>query len=234
MTVLALIPARAGSKRLPGKNIKLLGGKPLIEWSIDVAKNIDDICDILVSTDDECIADIAKNAGALAPWLRPADLSNETASSADVAMHALDWYESVKGKTDGLLLLQPTSPFRTRETILRGLSLFKKDKNHRSVVGVSRAETHPMMCFSIEGDLMIPFIDGVEYHSRSQDLPPAYKVNGSFYLVSSDKFRATKSFYDSDTLPLLIDSFEESIDIDTELDWKMAELTLNAREDFKP
>jgi CMP-N,N'-diacetyllegionaminic acid synthase len=234
MTILALIPARGGSKRLPGKNIKLLGGKPLIEWSIDVAKNIDDICDILVSTDDECIADIAKNAGALVPWLRPAELSNETASSVDVAMHALDWFECEKGKIDGLLLLQPTSPFRTRKTLLRGLSLFKKDKNNRSVVGVSRAESHPMLCFSVEEDSMIPFIDGIECHSRSQDLPPAYEVNGSFYLVSSNRFKATKSFYGNETIPLLIDSFEESIDIDTELDWKMAELILKDREDLKP
>ena len=108
MRILALIAARGGSKRLPGKNMRLLGGKPLIIWSIDVAKNIPDICDILVSTDDPAIAAVCTEAGAYVPWLRPAELSTDTASPVDVALHALDWYRAKKGSVDGLLLLQPT------------------------------------------------------------------------------------------------------------------------------
>ena len=128
MRILAFITARGGSKRLPGKNIRSLGGNPLIVWSIEVAKDISDICDILVSTDDSAIAETAKDAGALVPWLRPEELATDTAKSADVCLHGLEWYESEKGRVDGLLLLQPTSPFRTRETVLRGIELFRKNQ----------------------------------------------------------------------------------------------------------
>ena len=93
MRILALITARGGSKRLPGKNIRSLGGKPLIVWSINIAKDIAEVVDILVSTDDTEIAEIAKNAGALVPWLRPSELATDTASSVDVFLHALKWYE---------------------------------------------------------------------------------------------------------------------------------------------
>jgi CMP-N-acetylneuraminic acid synthetase len=133
MKILALITARGGSKRLPGKNIKLLGSKPLILWSIDVAKNNLDICDILVSTDNPAIAEISREAGAKVPWLRPSELATDNASSVDVALHALDWYEASKGSVDGILLLQPTSPFRTPETVPRGIELFRIN-NYQTVL----------------------------------------------------------------------------------------------------
>ena len=93
MKILALITARKGSKRLPGKNNRLLGGKPLIIWSIDVAKGIPEICDVLVSTDDSEIAEISRNAGAFVPWLRPSNIATDNATSEEVALHAIDWYE---------------------------------------------------------------------------------------------------------------------------------------------
>ncbi len=221
MKILALITARGGSKRIPGKNIRPLGGRPLIVWSIDVAKGIPEICDILVSTDDPTIADVARNAGALVPWLRPAELASDTATSVDVALHALDWYESENGTVDGLLLLQPTSPFRSRDTVLRGIRKFRLHQQ-RFVVGISLAESHPMLCFQVDGEIMRPFIDG-GIHLRSQDLPPAYVDNGAFYLLTPDDLRRSKSFYSDDMIPLEIEKPEESIDIDTEWDWKMAE-----------
>jgi N-acylneuraminate cytidylyltransferase len=225
MKILAVVPARSGSKRLPGKNIRLLGGKPLIVWSIEVAHSIPDICDTLVSTDDPAIAEVARAAGALAPWLRPAELATDIASSVDVCLHALDWYEAEKGTIDGLLLLQPTSPFRTQETVRKGIELFCHH-NHRPVIGVSPAESHPMWCFQIEGDTMRPFIEGGGLTLRSQDLPPAYAVNGAFYLISPDHLRKRRSFYTDNIVPLVIDSAAEVIDIDTEWDWKMAESIL--------
>ncbi|HIF59709.1 MAG TPA: acylneuraminate cytidylyltransferase family protein, partial [Rhodospirillales bacterium] len=124
MRILALITARGGSKRIPGKNIRPLGGKPLIVWSINVAKDIAGIVDILVSTDDKNILEIAKSAGALVPWSRPPELATDTASSVDVCLHALAWYEKEIGRIDGLMLLQPTSPFRSRKSVLRGIELF--------------------------------------------------------------------------------------------------------------
>lgn len=227
MKILALITARGGSKRLPGKNICLLGGKPLIEWSIQVAKGIPEIVDILVSTDDREIAEIARHAGASVPWLRPAELATDTATSVDVALHALDYYEREHGKVDGLLLLQPTSPFRTRATVLRGIEAFRAQQG-RPVIGVSPASAHPLWCFRIEGAALKPFIDGGGLHLRSQDLPPAYVVNGAFYLVPPEHLRESRSFYGDNVSPLVMEHADECIDIDTEWDWQRAEMTLDS------
>lgn len=223
MKILALVPARGGSKRLSGKNILPLGGKPLIAWSIDVARDIPQICDALVSTDDPAIANVARQAGALVPWMRPAQLATDTATSLEVALHALDWYENEYGKVDGLLLLQPTSPFRRRSTVLKGIEFFAMRR--RPVVSVSPAKSHPMWCYRIEGDAMRPFVESGAA-VRSQDLPPAYVANGAFYLIAPQDLRALQSFHDDDTLPLVMDDPVEAIDIDTEWDWKMAELML--------
>lgn len=222
MRILALIAARSGSKRLPGKNIRPLGGKPLIVWSIHVAKEIPEICDILISTDDPAIAAICKEFGAYVPWLRPAELATDTASLVDVALHALDWYEAEKGAIDGLLLLQPTSPFRTQVTVQRGIELFGKH-GHQAVLGVSPTHAHPMWSLKMEGDCLVPIMREHGLETRSQDLPPAYVVNGCFYLASPAQLRAYHSFVGDKTIPLLIESPKETVDIDTEWDWEIAE-----------
>lgn len=227
MRILALIAARGGSKRLPGKNIRELGGKPLIVWSIDVARGIPGICDIIVSTDDPAIAAVCKEAGAYVPWLRPAELATDTASSVDVALHALDWYESEKGAVDGLLLLQPTSPFRTQETLRKGIELFYEN-DRQPVLGVSPTHAHPMWTLKMEGNYIVPFMREHGLEVRSQDLPPAFVVNGSFYLISPAELRARQSFVGIKTIPLLIESPKEALDIDTEWDFKMAE-SISAR-----
>lgn len=221
MRILALITARGGSKRLPGKNSRMLGGKPLIVWSIDVAKGIPEICDVLVSTDDPAIASICTTAGALVPWLRPAELATDTASSVDVALHALDWYEAEKGAVDGLLLLQPTSPFRTKETVRKGIGLFA-DNRHRSVLAVSPTHAHPMWTFKIEDHFLTSFVGSQQFGIRSQDLPEAYVANGSLYLVSPSTLRAERSFIGAQTSPLVIESPKEALDIDVEWDWLIA------------
>ncbi|NMW17452.1 MAG: acylneuraminate cytidylyltransferase family protein [Chlorobiaceae bacterium] len=226
MKILALILARGGSKRLPGKNIRLLGGKPLIVWSIDVAKDIPDICNILVSTDDKEIESVCKDAGAIIPWLRPAELATDTASSVDAALHALDWYQAEFCPIDGLLLLQPTSPFRSRETVLGGIELFKNNSRY-SIVGVSQTHTHPMWTFKMEGGFLVPFINKNGLQIRSQDLPKAYVVNGGFYLISPDNLKKNKSFFGDKTIPLVIESQKEFLDIDTEFDFQFAEFLIN-------
>jgi CMP-N,N'-diacetyllegionaminic acid synthase len=219
--ILVLITARGGSKRLPGKNLRLLGGSPLIVWSIEVAKHIAAVCDILVSTDDAAIAGIARSAGALVPWLRPAELASDTASSVDVCLHALDWYESEHGKVDGLLLLQPTSPFRRRDTIERGIELFLTQQR-RPVLGISPAASHPLLCVRVDGQVMRPYFEGAA-QLRAQDLPAAYAPNGAFYLIAPADLRRRHAFLAEDALPLIIERPEESIDIDTEWDWRLAE-----------
>ena len=222
MKILALIPARGGSKRIPNKNIRKLGGKPLINWSIDACRDITEIVDILVSTDSLVIADVARAAGALVPWLRPAELATDTAKSIDVCLHALDWYEKEYGQVDGLLLLQPTSPFRTAHTIQTGIKLFKK-YGDRPVVAFSPAESHPMWCYRVADDTIRPFINGIDQPGRSQDLPPAYVINGELYLATPAYLRAHFRFLGNDTLPLVIDDKREALDIDTEWDWLMAD-----------
>jgi len=225
MRILALIPARGGSKRLPGKNIRPLRGKPLIAWTIDVVKNFSEICDILVSTDDPDIAGVCRGVGAYVPWLRPAELATDTAGSVDVALHALNWYESENGEIDGLMLLQPTSPFRTRETIQSGIDLFTRH-THRAVLGVTPVSDHPLWSMRIEEGSLKPYIDGNGLQTRAQDLPPAYKINGCFYLISPAELRSCHSFMGSQAVPLLVESPEEALDIDTDWDWMIAQSIL--------
>jgi CMP-N,N'-diacetyllegionaminic acid synthase len=225
MRILALITARGGSKRLPGKNSLQLGGKPLVVWSIDVAKDISGICDLLVSTDDPRIASICEAEGAYVPWLRPDYLATDTASSVDVALHALDWYEVERGVVDGLLLLQPTSPFRTRLTVERGIALFIKH-NFQPVLGVSTTHAHPLWTLKIQDDHLVPFMQEHGLETRSQDLPPAYIVNGSFYLITPFDLRTYRSFVGPAAIPLIIETPQESLDIDTEWDFKMAKTIL--------
>lgn len=227
MKILALILARVGSKRLPGKNIRILGGKPLIVWSIDVARDIPEIFDILVSTDDPVTAAVCTEAGALVPWLRPAVLATDAASSVDAALHALDWYEAEKGSVDGVLLLQPTSPLRTKETVRNGIELFGKN-GQQAVLGVSPTHAHPMWTLKMEGGYLVPFMQEHGLETRSQDLPAAYVVNGSFYLISPAELRACRSLVGTKTIPLLIESPQETLDIDTEWDFKMAESILES------
>nr|WP_320012028.1 acylneuraminate cytidylyltransferase family protein [uncultured Desulfobulbus sp.] len=227
MKILALILARGGSKRLPGKNIRSLGGKPLVVWSIDIVKDAPEICDILVSTDNSDIASISSNAGAYVPWLRPKRLATDTASSIDATLHALDWYESQRSEVDGILLLQPTSPFRTKETVRRGLEKFRTN-GQQPVIGVSPTHAHPLWALKVEGNHLEPYIKHHGLTVRSQELPLAYKVNGSFYLISPKDFRRHRSFFiESKTSPLVIQSQKESLDIDTEFDFNLAQFILN-------
>lgn len=225
MRILALIAARGGSKRLPGKNIRMLGGKPLVVWSIDAVRGITEICDILVSTDDPAIMQVCKEAGAYVPWLRPAGLATDTAGSVEVAVHALDCYEAEKGAVDGLLLLQPTSPFRTNKTVRMGIEMFKEHQQ-QAVLGISPTHDHPMWTLKIENDYLMPFMHANGFGTRSQDLTPAYSVNGSFYLISPAELRTRRSFLGTKTVPLLIESPQEALDIDTEWDWTIANALL--------
>ena len=225
MRILALIPARGGSQRLPGKNIRMLGGRPLIVWSVDIAKKTPEICDVLVSTDDSSIADVAISAGAIVPWLRPAEIATSTASSIDVALHALNWYEAENGSVDGILLLQPTSPFRSELTMKNGIRLFEESE-YQTVLGVSPVNEHPMWILKQSGSYLVPFLDGKGLGTQSQDLAPLYLVNGSFYLTTPNSLRAFRSFTGDKVLPLIVESKKEALDIDTDWDWSIAEMIL--------
>ena len=219
MRILAVVPARGGSKRLPGKNIKLLGGKPLICWSIDIAKGIKEVCDVLVSSDDANIASIGSQAGAFVPWLRPSDLATDEATSADVVLHALNWYEAKSGMVDGVMLLQPTSPFRRKETIIEGIRQFTKCKE--SVVAVSEVKVNPNRCFSIEEHGLKLCLSCAENTGKK-----IYAVNGSLYIISPEELRENRSFFNEKSVPIVVNDPREELDIDTYYDWWLAERLL--------
>ena len=228
MKILAVIPARGGSKRLPRKNIRNLGGLPLIGWTIESCKNITEICGLLVSTDDEIIGNSARDMGCMFPWLRPKELSTDSASSIDVVLHSLDWYETNYGKVDGVMMLQPTSPFRKKETIKSGIELFRT-RAMRPVLGVSPVRDHPYWVFKKHKDHLKPFVRDGGLEIRSQDLPEAYIANGCLYIITPTDLRGNHSFITNDTSPLIIDSMIESLDIDTDWDWRVASMIVESK-----
>jgi CMP-N,N'-diacetyllegionaminic acid synthase len=220
--VLGLITARGGSKRLPGKNILPLGGRPLLEWTIDAAQKSKVFCSILLSTDDPGIADVGRNSGAMVPWLRPSHLANDTASSLDVVLHALEWYESEFGAVDAVMLLQPTSPFRSPAMIQRAVDEFVRLEG-RTVVSLSPAPIHPAWCFSLSGDRLTPFLGWENMQLPSQQLPPAYMLNGAIYLIQPERLRKDRKFMDENAFPLVMENPMEGLDIDTPFDMSLAQ-----------
>ncbi len=224
MRILGLIPARGGSKRLPGKNIRPLAGIPLIAWTIRSALASGVFSEVLVSTDDPAIAEAAICHGASVPWMRPAELATDTATSMDVVLHALSVCESSRGVTfDSLMLLQPTSPFRSVETILRAEELHLRS-GLQPIVSICAAKAHPEWCFRMAHDGNLRRYLGDEPPlTRSQDLPPAYQINGAVYLATTDDLRQERSFVSSRTKGLVVPRLEENIDIDDDSDWQLAE-----------
>ena len=215
MKVLAIIPARQGSKRLPGKNRKLLGGIPLVVWAINSLKQIPEITDILVSTDDPEVIKIANQHSVLAPWIRPEHLSSDEASSIEVTLHALDWYQKNIEEVDGVMLIQPTSPFRTTKSILAALAEFK---SYESVVTVSSRNSNPRWSFHLESDFL------VKPGRESREL---YELNGLIYLCTPKFLFEYRTFITDKTRGLIISSEKESLDIDTQEDFDLAEIYLN-------
>lgn len=221
MNILAIVPARGGSKRLQGKNIKQLGDRPLIAWTIDAAKLSGEFMDVLVTTDDADIANAAERCGDIILHRRSAELSNDTASSYDVVMDALDKYDSLsRGVVQGVMLLQPTSPFRTTESISAAVGLFSSSK--APVVSVCHSEVHPAWAFKVSGTSLEPFLGWDDLALRSQDLPPAYTLTGSIYLITPEDLRRHKRFLIPGIQPLVTSHGAEALDIDTEHDWQTA------------
>ena len=219
--VLIVILARSQSKRIPNKNIRKLGGKPLIEWTIDCAKQIVDETRILVSTDGIEIRDLALRNGVLAPWLRPPELSLDSTPSLDSLMHAVNWYSENLFVPKAVVLLQPTSPFRSAATVVRALKLHRNHSDS-SVVGVSKCKSHVDDLHRIEDGALVRIMPSDQEREKFQT--NTYAVNGSVYVISSQSLIEQKVLYTKKVLALEIESYVESIDIDTELDWELAEI----------
>lgn len=222
MKTLALIPARGGSKRLPGKNIKILNGKPLIAWSIEFAQQHSGVNHIVVSTDDPKIAEVASNCGVDVPWMRPAALASDTASSVDVARHALEAEAEAGRDHDYLVLLQPTTPFRDPAMLDEALVRCRQGGG-RPVIAICPAKTHPYWCFREEGAGLIPYHNNDANISRSQDLPTVYEVSGGLYVIGVPYFLEHMAFITSDMQAVISSGRQYDCDIDDEIDWLVAE-----------
>jgi CMP-N-acetylneuraminic acid synthetase len=207
--VLALIPARGGSKGLPGKNIKNLCGKPLIAWSIDSAKRSQHIDRVCVSTDSEEIATISRKFGAEVPFLRPQEISGDTASSVDVALHALDFYKNIHGEDfEYLVLLEPTSPLRKDCDIDQMIEKLSLMPSFTSIVSLGEVSNHPYVMKTINGEKIVDLIETGLSRSRRQDLPSAYFPFGVGYIVSVEAFRKEKAFHTKDCTYYKLERFQ--------------------------
>ncbi|WP_318439212.1 acylneuraminate cytidylyltransferase family protein [Photobacterium leiognathi] len=225
MSILAIIPARAGSKRLPNKNILDLGGKPLIQWTIEAAIECSQIETVMVSTDSKKIADISEKAGASVPYLRSPELSSDTASSADVVIDVIEYYKSMGKRFDAIMLLQPTSPLRSASDIRNAVTLFN-EKKANAVVSVAECDHSPLWCNTLSDDLcMDNFIPDEVKKLRSQDLPVYYRLNGAIYLVKNNVFVNSQTFFPESTYAMKMDT-KNSIDIDNIIDFKLAEILI--------
>lgn len=217
--VSAVILARGGSKRLPRKNVLFLSGKPLIEWTIEAAKNSLLIDDVLVSTDDQEIADISLKAGANVPSLRPVEMASDTAKGEDALFYTL---ENFAKDADIVVLLQPTSPLRTTHHIDEALDLFIK-KDAFSVVSVTPCEHPPLWSNTLPSDCSMGNFIQPEALKRSQDLGEYFRLNGAIYIFNVSKLQGMGGIcYTSESYAYVMDNYV-SIDIDNKIDFELAE-----------
>lgn len=220
--ILAIIPARAGSKGIPDKNIRPLGGLPLLVHSIRHALQAGfQSPDILLTTDSEQYAAIGREAGANVPFLRPQELSTDQAGSREVMLHAID---AMQKHYDTICLLQPTSPLRRPEDIIEAIKLYQEHRPDM-VVGVKRSPANPYYnLFETDhrGHLHISKGDGLI--TRRQDAPPVYEFNGAIYIINVNSLRRSPLTLFPDIIPYEMPA-ERSIDLDTPDDWRRAEET---------
>ncbi|RHX90880.1 cytidylyltransferase domain-containing protein [Leptospira stimsonii] len=222
-TVLGLITARGGSKGVPGKNIRTLSGKPLIAWTIESAKESKYLDRLILSTDDEAIISVAVRFSCETPFIRDEHLASDSASSLEVVVDAL---EKCPGY-DWIVLLQPTSPFRSASDIDNALELCIEKKTN-ACVSVSEAEESPYWMFNLENSKLRPVID-LPIAKRRQDLPKVYSLNGAIYISRVDTFLQRRAFLHGDTVAYEMPQ-RRSIDIDTEADFEFAEYLLQKKD----
>lgn len=225
MKILYLIPARGGSKGLPGKNIKLLDGKPLIYYSIDVVREIANDEDICVSTDDLATIDTVKKYGLDVPFIRPDELSTDEATTFDVLIHAINQYKERGLFFEAIMLLQPTSPLREKRHLQDVISLYKDNPNADMVVSVKLSKDNPY--FNLFEETTDGFLEKSKksLFNRRQDCPDVYAYNGSIYLIKIESLLKSENLQFDRPVKYIMENIY-SIDIDTPLDWLMTEIFL--------
>ena len=226
MTVLAIIPARGGSKGVPRKNVRLLAGKPLLAHTVEAARSSERIARLIVSTDDTEIAQEARAYGAEVPFMRPAALASDTASTIAVAQHAVQTLETY-GDTvfEVILLLQPTAPLRQSDDIDGALALLEDDAVDSVVSFYAAEHVHPYYMYTIEDSRPKPFMPVPQHITRRQDFPAVYVRNGAIYAVRRTVLFEHNSFLGPNLRAYLM-PYERSINVDTEMDLRFAEFLL--------
>jgi len=220
LKTLFLIPARGGSKGIPSKNIKLLSGKPMINYTIDAARQIANDEDICLSSDDNEIIQTAEAYGLSVPFKRPDHLAQDNSGMQGVMIHALDFFKNRGIDYELLVLLQPTSPFRSATHIREAIALFKKEID--MVVSVQVTNVNPYYLHYIENDkgLIDKLLKG-DFATR-QEVPVVYELNGAVYVISPDSIRKMPRSSFTKVKKYVMDD-KSSLDIDTPLDWEVAE-----------
>ena len=231
MKTLAIITARGGSKGLPGKNIKPLNGYPLIYYTIQSAVNTKEINKVIVSTDDEEIANVSKKYGADVPFLRPEELAQDSSTSIDVLLHAVDYYENVNEFYDLVVLLEPTSPLRKKDDLSNAINCFKSETEKFDGI-VSLGKIHlenPAVTKIVSDGYIKPFIDFKEI-KRRQDYPDVYFPYGVIYAVKTAILKSKKTIYTDKSMPYFIERWQ-NYEIDDEFDFMCVEQILKYKEE---
>lgn len=223
-SIVAIIPARGGSKGIPKKNIKILGKKPLIAHTIEEALKSKYLNHVFVSTEDPKIAEISLKYGSEVIE-RPSDLSEDTSKTADVIVHAIEHLETKGIHPEIVVLLQPTSPFRTAEDIDAAIKLFM-DNVCDSVISVCEPDHSPFWCFTFNGGYIQPLFDKKYDNTRRQDLPSVFIPNGAIYVSTPEFIQKFDGFNGNKVIPYCMPP-ERSIDIDKPIDFTIAEVLMN-------
>jgi CMP-N,N'-diacetyllegionaminic acid synthase len=221
--ILALIPARSGSKGIPNKNIVKLAGKPLINYSVEAALACPLVGDCIVSTDSKAIADVAASAGAKIPFLRPAELATDDAKTIDVVIHAIETYEAIHSRRiDALLLLQPTAPLRTVEDIDKSLGLFLRKTDSQSLISAyDGGFAHPRVMYTLKEDHFAPYTSTATEMKRRQEFEDVYIRNGAIYIARRDFILKNRSLICDKPLAYVMPR-QRSINIDEPFDLFLA------------
>ena len=224
MRILGIIPARGGSKGVPGKNIKLLNGKPLLKYTSEIALESQFLTAVILSSDDTQIITVAKSLGIQVPFIRPEELAQDTTPTIDVIIHALQWYENQTVFFDAVCLLQVTSPFRTVEFLNKAIEKFIAS-GCDSLVSVQKVphEYNPHWTFEINSEGNLKIATGEEkIISRRQELPEAYHRDGSIYIMKTEVLVQQDSLYGK-SISFIESAPEFYVNIDTLVDWEKAE-----------
>lgn len=227
MRILVIIPARGGSKGIPHKNIKPLNGKPLIHYTIDVARGIAKDEDICVSTDAPDIINCVESYGLKVPFVRPAELATDTAGTYEVLLHALDFYENQGKYYDVVLLLQNTSPFRNVEHVREALKMYRSDID--MVVSVNQTKISPYYnCFEDDANGFLQKTVDSPLLVRRQDAPLTYEFNGAIYVMNVTRLKEEHYGKFTKRVKYVMDELH-SVDLDNMIDWKFAEFIIKEK-----